>query len=52
MEILVTWSGLDLKICLAKVDVRYIGVFFFYYDKGYIREIKSGWYLFATLKQK
>ena len=42
---------LDLTICLAKVDSRYIVFFSFDYDKGYIRDIKSGGYLFVTLEQ-
>jgi len=33
------------------VDLRYIIVFSFDYDKGYIRDKQSGGYLFVTLEQ-
>ena len=36
---------------LAEVDLRYTVFFSFDYDKGYIRDIKSGGYLCVTLEQ-
>ena len=40
-----------MVIVWAKVDLRYIVFSSFDYDKGYIRDIQSGGYLFVTLEQ-